>query len=103
MKNKLTTIKTMALILFAVAGMALLAASSVHAGDQDFTLINKTGVEIHSLHVAPHSSDSWEEDPAKTRSRTEKVWKLRLASTTRLVTGTSRLKTKRATLSPGRI
>jgi hypothetical protein len=62
MKNKPTTIKTMALSLFAVAGMALLAASSANAGDQDFTLINKTGIEIHSLHVAPHSSDSWEED-----------------------------------------
>ncbi len=52
----------MALSLFAVAGIALLAASAVHAGDQDFTLVNKTGVEIHALHVAPHSSDEWGED-----------------------------------------
>jgi hypothetical protein len=54
--------KSMALSLFAIAGMALLATSAAHAGDQDFTLVNKTGVEIHSLQVAPHSSDDWGED-----------------------------------------
>lgn len=32
------------------------------AGAQDFTLVNKTGVEIHALHVSPHGSDDWEED-----------------------------------------
>ena len=52
----------MAFTLLAVAGMALLTVSAVRAGDQDFTLVNKTGVEIHSLHVAPHSSDEWGED-----------------------------------------
>ena len=31
-------------------------------GKQDFTVVNKTGVEINALHVAPHSSDDWEED-----------------------------------------
>ena len=61
MKNTTTMIKSMALGLFAVAGMAFLAASSAKAGDQDFTLVNKTGVEIHSLHVAPHSEDDWGE------------------------------------------
>ena len=29
---------------------------------QDFTLHNKTGVEIHSLHVSPHNVDDWQED-----------------------------------------
>ncbi len=62
MKNKKTMIQSMALSLFAVAGMALMASSAARAGDQDFTLINKTGVEIHALHVAPHSSDEWGED-----------------------------------------
>ena len=52
----------MALSFFAVAGVALLAASAARTGDQDFTLVNKTGVEIHSLHVAPHSSEEWGED-----------------------------------------
>ncbi len=32
------------------------------AVNQDFTLVNKTGVEIHALHVSPHESDDWEED-----------------------------------------
>jgi hypothetical protein len=50
------------LSLLAVAGIALLAASVARAGDQDFTLINKTGIEIHALHISPHSSDEWGED-----------------------------------------
>ena len=52
----------MAVGLFAVAGMALLATTVARAGDQDFKLVNKTGVEIHALHVAPHSSNEWGED-----------------------------------------
>ncbi|MCP5420928.1 MAG: argininosuccinate lyase [Gammaproteobacteria bacterium] len=32
------------------------------AGDQDFTLINDTGVEIHRVYTSPHSTDEWEED-----------------------------------------
>jgi ABC-type transport system substrate-binding protein len=31
-------------------------------GKQDFTLINKTGVEIDKLFISPHSSNDWEED-----------------------------------------
>jgi hypothetical protein len=61
MKNH-KTMKTIALSLFALVGMVLFAASAMHAGEQDFTLINNTGVEIHKLHVAPHSSDEWGED-----------------------------------------
>ncbi len=52
----------MTLGILAVAGIALVAASAAPLGDQDFTLVNKTGVEIHALHVAPHSSDEWGED-----------------------------------------
>lgn len=37
-------------------------ASTGTAGAQDFTLVNKTGVEIHALYVSPHDSDDWEED-----------------------------------------
>ena len=29
---------------------------------QDFSLVNKTGVIIDKLYIAPHSSDDWEED-----------------------------------------
>lgn len=46
----------------AVAGLTLLAGRAARAGSQDFTLINKTGFEIHSVHVSPHSSDDWDED-----------------------------------------
>jgi hypothetical protein len=56
------TIKSIALSFFAIVGMGLLASSAVRAGEQDFTLVNKTGVEIHALHISPHSSDEWGED-----------------------------------------
>ena len=46
------------LLLGAVAALAFVA----FAGDQDFTAVNKTGVEIHKLYVSPHSSDDWGED-----------------------------------------
>jgi hypothetical protein len=62
MMNRKNLIKSMTIGLLAVAGMALVAASAAPLGDQDFTLVNKTGVEIHALHVAPHSSDEWGED-----------------------------------------
>ena len=47
-----------------VAALSLLLASTALAfqGKQDFTLINKTGVEIHELYVSPHTTDNWEED-----------------------------------------
>jgi hypothetical protein len=40
----------------------LLAAAPVFAGDQDFTLVNKTGYEISEVYVSPSKSDDWEED-----------------------------------------
>jgi len=48
--------------LLAVLASTLLIAPVALAGEQDFTLVNKTGVEIHKLHIAPHSSDEWGED-----------------------------------------
>lgn len=47
------------------AGLLLLLASvgaPAMAGEQDFTLRNRTGVEIHELYVAPSKSNEWEED-----------------------------------------
>lgn len=29
---------------------------------QDFTLVNKTGVEIDKVYISPHDADDWEED-----------------------------------------
>jgi len=62
LKNKRTTIKQKTLFLLALVGVLLLAASAAFAGDQDFVLHNRTGVEIHKLHISPHSSDEWGED-----------------------------------------
>jgi len=36
--------------------------ASSTASDQDFALVNQTGVTIDKLYVAPHDSDDWEED-----------------------------------------
>jgi hypothetical protein len=41
---------------------AFVASPLAMAGEQDFTLVNKTGVEIHKLYTSPHSSDEWDED-----------------------------------------
>jgi hypothetical protein len=39
------------------------AGSAVKAqGKQDFTLVNKTGLEIHELYVSPANDDQWGED-----------------------------------------
>jgi hypothetical protein len=39
-----------------------LAPAVLTAGDQDFSLVNKTGFVIESLHISPHSSDEWGDD-----------------------------------------
>jgi len=48
--------------IVAAALFTAVAATPAVAGEQDFTLVNHTGVEIHKLYTAPHSSDDWEED-----------------------------------------
>src|SRR4051812_35913201 len=40
----------------------LLLGQHVFAGDQDFTLVNETGVEIHNVHVSPSDENEWGED-----------------------------------------
>jgi hypothetical protein len=49
-------------LLTAAAAILFLQNSRALAGDQDFELHNKTGVEINEVYVSPHSSDNWEED-----------------------------------------
>ena len=62
MQNHTRTILQAAfLCLFAVALLTVFTPA-VNAGDQDFTVVNKTGVTIHKLFVAPHESDDWEEN-----------------------------------------
>lgn len=53
------------IILRTILGLTLVAAfvaPPVMAGAQDFTLVNKTGVEIHQFFVSSSATDSWEED-----------------------------------------
>lgn len=58
---KTSTMKTVSREL-AVTALLALAATLAFAGEQDFTVVNKTGVEIHRLFVSPHSADEWGED-----------------------------------------
>jgi hypothetical protein len=57
-----TTMKQWTLGLVAVVGFALVASTGARAGEQDFTVHNHTGVEIHKLYVSPHSADEWGDD-----------------------------------------
>ena len=46
-----------------VSAMLLLAnANTSFAGAQDFTLVNKTGVEINAVYVSPADKNDWGED-----------------------------------------
>lgn len=46
-----------------MSAMLLLAnANTSHAGDQDFTVVNNTGVEINALYVSPADKSDWGED-----------------------------------------
>lgn len=48
---------------FAAAMAAVLAlAGPALAGDQDFTLINNTGLVVNEVYVSPSAVDDWEED-----------------------------------------
>ena len=48
-------------LLFACCLFLVLTVNS-YAGKQDFTLVNKTGFDLHEVYVAPHGSDDWQED-----------------------------------------
>lgn len=63
MKN----IVRIALLVMFTAGMFYLPGVSTtkvsaQQADQDFLLVNKTGIEIHALYVTPHSSNDWGDD-----------------------------------------
>ena len=50
----------MRLATYAIITAGLLAFAPVaHAGDQDFTLVNRTGYQIDDLYVAPSASNNW--------------------------------------------
>jgi hypothetical protein len=50
-------------VLFVVGAFCLSTATEASAqGAQDFTVVNKTGVEINALYVTPHNAKDWGED-----------------------------------------
>jgi hypothetical protein len=57
-------IKRIALVVLLTVGMfSVVSTMEVSAqAAQDFTLVNKTGVEINALYVTPHNADAWGED-----------------------------------------
>ena len=44
------------------AMLVLGTAQTSNAGEQDFTLVNKTAVEINALYVSPADKNEWGED-----------------------------------------
>ncbi len=40
----------------------LLVCGAAWAGDQDFSLVNKTGVDLAELYISPAAQDSWGPD-----------------------------------------
>lgn len=52
-----------ALLIFGVICLPGIGTSETAAqGRQDFTLVNRTGVEIYAVYVSPHSSNDWGDD-----------------------------------------
>ena len=45
-----------------LVAVVLAGSAAVFAGDQDFTLINKTGLTIDEVYVSPANDNSWGED-----------------------------------------
>lgn len=54
---KQVTLAMMATVVAVMAGSA-----AVMAGDQDFHLVNKTGLTIDEFYVSPSNVNDWEED-----------------------------------------
>jgi hypothetical protein len=54
-KNLLAVVLTISIL-----GFSAIAANAQSA--QDFTLVNKTGVEIYALYVTPQDADNWGDD-----------------------------------------
>ena len=51
------------ILALCLSTVLLLANSNTAlAGDQDFTLVNSTGVEIHALYVSPADQKEWGSD-----------------------------------------
>lgn len=56
-------LRNLSAVLFVFGIFFLAAATEAMAqAAQDFTLVNKTGVEINALYVTPHNSKDWGDD-----------------------------------------
>ena len=50
-------------LVICLSALVILATrATTCAGDQDFVLVNETGVEIHNLHVSPSDKEEWGDD-----------------------------------------
>ena len=49
-------------VVLTVGILGLAAFSTKAQGQQDFTVVNKTGVEIYALYVTPHNAKDWGDD-----------------------------------------
>lgn len=56
--NRMRTIATAAALCLLVTVFVPVA----FAGTQDFTLVNRTGIEIYSLYISETHNEEWEED-----------------------------------------
>jgi len=57
------TVKNILVVLLAIGAFTLFSTMEVSAqAAQDFTVINKTGAEIHALYVTPHNAKDWGND-----------------------------------------
>ena len=49
--------------LFAICALSMMLLPTAFAqGEQDFTVVNQTGVTIAAMYVSPHTANEWEED-----------------------------------------
>lgn len=54
--------KFFVILLAVVAVMFVVGVNKTSAGDQDFTLVNNTGVDINNLYISPSNQDEWGDD-----------------------------------------
>jgi hypothetical protein len=48
--------------VFAMLAMLFVFCAAAFAGDQDFTLVNETGLTIDEFYCSPTTTNDWEED-----------------------------------------
>lgn len=54
--------KKTAYLFFIIISICLSVKSFAQEAKQDFTLVNKTGIEIHRVYISAHSSADWGDD-----------------------------------------